>query len=75
MPIFDYQCASCGKTYDIFHKVREVIDDIECPHCGSHEYRKLMSVPAAFSETSGSSASSDSSAAGGCCCGGACGIN
>jgi len=44
MPIYDYKCTDCNKTYDIFHKVREVVDDIICPSCGSTNNKKLMSV-------------------------------
>ncbi|HLA68173.1 MAG TPA: zinc ribbon domain-containing protein [Bacteroidota bacterium] len=77
MPIFDYQCSECGKTYDVFHKVREIVDDIECPQCGSKNHKKLMSVPmAAMSSASGRSVSASDDSSGSCCCGGgACGVN
>jgi putative FmdB family regulatory protein len=45
MPVFDYQCTECGKNYDLYHKVREVKEDIVCPSCGSTNHKKLMSVP------------------------------
>lgn len=78
MPIYDYRCTECGSTYDVFHKTREVAEDILCPSCGSPEHARLMSVPAAAVMSSGTSASASSAPScdsGGGCCGGACGIN
>ena len=76
MPIFDYQCSECGRTYDVFHKGREIVADIECPQCGSAQYKKLMSVPmVAVSSASGKSMSASEDSSGSCCCGGACGLN
>lgn len=76
MPIFDYQCGDCGKTYDVYHKVREVFEDIICPTCGSKKYKKLISAPSvAISSGSRSNNSSCSTPNfGGGCSGGSCGI-
>ncbi len=71
MPIYDYQCRKCENTYDVFHKVREVIEDVVCPSCGSGEHVRLLSAP---SFSMGSSKSEGSCAPGGCC-GGSCGMN
>ncbi len=78
MPIYDYQCSDCGRTYDIFHKVREVEEDVVCPQCSSKNHVRLISAPA-FS-MKGRSASSPAAEAGpsctdGSCCGGSCGLN
>ncbi len=77
MPVFDYQCSDCGRTYDIFHKVREIVEEVACPHCGSAKYRKLMSAPmVGVGSVSGKSSSSSDESAGNCCCGGgACGVD
>ena len=78
MPIFDYQCADCGRTYDVFHKVREVIEDVVCPECGSTKYTRLISAPnvsVGGVSLSRSSRQSSEDFSGGCCGGGACGIN
>jgi len=76
MPIYDYRCSSCNSTYDVFHKTREVAEDVVCPSCGSHEHKKLMSVPASpnMGGSTVSVSSGDSCSTGGCC-GGACGVN
>ena len=71
MPIYDYRCDACGKTYDIFHKVREVEEDIQCPECGSEKHTRLLSAPS-FAMKSG--ASDAPTCTGGGCCGGSCGL-
>ena len=74
MPIFDYQCKDCGTTYDIFHKGREVEEDILCPSCQSQNHQRLLSAP---NISMGVKTSSDACSDGpGCgCAGGACGLN
>ncbi|MBI3585510.1 MAG: zinc ribbon domain-containing protein [Ignavibacteriales bacterium] len=77
MPIFDYRCSECGKTYDVYHKVREIVEDVVCPSCSSAQHKKLMSAPsiaiAGSSSTDFSSSASCESSGG--CCGGACSVN
>ncbi len=77
MPVFDYQCSDCGTTYDVYHKVREVVDDVVCPRCGSPSHKRLMSVPSISmgSKASGELSSGPSCESGGSCCGGACGLS
>ncbi len=77
MPVFEYQCKSCEKPYDVYHKVREVIDDVMCPLCGSPEHKRLMSAPQVSMSSSSSSnyAPAPSCETGGCCGGGSCGMN
>ncbi|MBI3789076.1 MAG: zinc ribbon domain-containing protein [Ignavibacteriales bacterium] len=77
MPVYDYQCSECGKTYDVFHKVREITEDVICPSCSSTKYKKLMSAPSiAMSGSSSTDFSSSSSCESpGGCCGGACSVN
>jgi putative FmdB family regulatory protein len=72
MPIYDYQCDECGKTYDIFHKVREVEEDVVCPTCGSTKHTRLLSAPSFSMKSSQAEAPSCPNAG---CCGGSCGLN
>jgi len=72
MPIYDYKCNDCGKTYDVFHKVREVVEDVVCPTCGSAKHTRLLSAP---SFSMGSQPDVPSCQTGGCCSGGSCGLN
>jgi putative FmdB family regulatory protein len=76
MPVFDYTCSACGKTYDVYHKVREVVEDVVCPQCGSQEHKKLFSAAAvSMGGTSSDSHARPPCETGGECCGGACGLN
>jgi putative FmdB family regulatory protein len=45
MPVFDYRCKKCNTNYDILHKGKEIIEDIQCPACGSQLHVKLISAP------------------------------
>lgn len=75
MPVFDYRCKKCNTVFDIFHKGKEIIEDIICPKCGATEYIKLMSAPSiSFSGAASTDFSSGSSCETGCC-GGSCGLN
>jgi putative FmdB family regulatory protein len=79
MPIYDYRCDRCSAVYDVFHKVREVTDDIVCPSCGSQEHTRLLSAPnvsiGARVRADSSSSAGGCSTDGGGCCGGSCGLN
>lgn len=78
MPVYDYRCNDCGTLYDVYHKLKEVTEDVLCPHCGSAKHKKLISASSvAVGGKSGSSSFSEPSceSGGGCCGGGACGLN
>lgn len=79
MPIYDYKCNECGKTYDIFHKVREVIEDVLCPSCGATDHTRLISAPSVSMGAKGSGMSFGGHDAPPCadggCCTGSCGLN
>jgi putative FmdB family regulatory protein len=75
MPMYDYRCTECGKTYDIYHKTREVAEDVVCPACGSTAHKRLMSAASVSMGHSSSPSFDAPSCASGDCCGGACGLN
>jgi putative FmdB family regulatory protein len=76
MPIYDYRCDECGKTYDVYHKVREVEDDVICPSCESKKHTRLLSAPnVSMGGSSASSADFAPSCPNGGCCGGSCDMN
>ena len=78
MPVFDYRCEECKITYDVYHKVREVAEDVVCPSCGSKNHKRLISIPG-VAVTNGSSHTKPGEQmceSGGCgCSGGMCGMN
>jgi hypothetical protein len=61
----------------VFHKGREVVEDVVCPACSSVHHKKLMSVPVVSmgSTSAGSDYSAGSSCETGGCSGGSCGLN
>jgi len=76
MPIYDYQCGECGKTYDVFHKVREVEEDIVCPSCSSRKHVRLISAPSVSVKGRGSALPDNIPPCGDAsCCGGSCSMN
>jgi putative FmdB family regulatory protein len=78
MPMYDYRCNECGNHYDVFHKVREVAEDVVCPSCQSTRHTRLLSAPNVSIKGSGSAADflpASSCETGGGCCGGWCNSN
>jgi len=41
MPVYEYRCRKCGKTYEFLKKSSG--DDPVCPHCGGREAKRLLS--------------------------------
>lgn len=72
MPVFEYKCQDCKKTYEVYHKVREIADDNRCPACGSPRYKKLMSAATVSMGQSASSARPETCEG---CSGEGCGLN
>jgi putative FmdB family regulatory protein len=76
MPVYDYQCSECGKNYDVFHRVREIKEDVICPNCSSARHVRLISAPAfSMKGRGGSSFDPAPSCGNGSCCGGSCEVN
>ncbi len=68
MPIYEYRCAECGRSFELL--VRSGTE-IACPACHSRTVERLMSLTA---RSRGRAASADYSGLGppqgGCCSGG-----
>ena len=47
MPIFEYECSSCGKEFELLLRNSSVTP--ECPDCNGTELRKKMSAFATIS--------------------------
>ncbi len=45
MPIYEYQCDSCGATFEAIQKFSDA-PLTECRACGAEGVRKLLSAPA-----------------------------
>jgi putative FmdB family regulatory protein len=42
MPLYDYECLECGKTFDKFKKVEDRFS-VYCPNCGFSNCQLLIS--------------------------------
>jgi len=45
MPLYEYECESCGKRFEKIQKFSDPLVDV-CPHCGKGPVNKLPSSPA-----------------------------
>jgi putative FmdB family regulatory protein len=54
MPIFEYQCAACGKEFEKLVRNSAVVPD--CPACSSTDLRKKLSAFATISVAASSQA-------------------
>ncbi len=52
MPTYDYDCASCGRRFEVVHGVHAE-RPTTCPLCGGGPIRKAVSAPAVHFKGSG----------------------
>ena len=45
MPLYEYECESCGKRFERIQKFSDPPVDV-CPNCGKGPVKKLLSSPA-----------------------------
>lgn len=43
MPIYEFQCRKCGKTFDKLCSLKDNLEDIVCVHCSAKNVVKKMS--------------------------------
>ncbi|MBF0622788.1 MAG: zinc ribbon domain-containing protein [Magnetococcales bacterium] len=75
MPLYDYKCESCGKGFEVSHRMSET-PKISCPDCSSDQVRKVLSTGGVMGTTTGGSTTDlpPSPCMGGGCAGGMCGL-
>lgn len=52
MPLYDYDCAACGRRFEVIHGVH-ADPPSACPLCGSGPVRKAIAAPAIHFKGSG----------------------
>ncbi|HUY29053.1 MAG TPA: zinc ribbon domain-containing protein [Candidatus Binataceae bacterium] len=82
MPIYEYHCAECDRSFEIFARPGHGNDGAKCPRCGGAKLVREMSTFAAHGSSAGSAAAGAEAIAksgtagrftgGGGCCGGGC---
>lgn len=73
MPTYDYQCGSCGHTYEAFQNMSDEPHK-ECPECGKNVQRLIGGGMGVIFKGSGYYIKDSKAPAGGCA-NGACGAN
>lgn len=83
MPIYEFRCIDCDRSFETFARPRHGDDDARCPGCGSGQLVREMSTFSAHASASDTAAvardaimaSGSGRAGGGGCCGGGCGCH
>jgi len=58
MPIYEYECKSCGQRFELRRSIAASDSEIRCPKCGVENPRRVFSV---FATSSSSEACAPSS--------------
>lgn len=66
MPIYNFRCEECGRSFDLLVGAPNEERKIKCSHCGSKRVEKNLTT---FGIKGGNSLSSDNSSGGSCCSG------
>lgn len=46
MPLFDFECRTCGKRFEQLLRRTDRDEDVACPDCGRTDAKRLLSAPA-----------------------------
>ena len=69
MPLFEFTCTDCGKSFEELVRSASAVSEVTCPACQSQQVRKKVSTFAS-KVSGGGSFSLGSSAASSCSTGG-----
>ncbi|NJD10942.1 MAG: zinc ribbon domain-containing protein [Gemmatimonadetes bacterium] len=58
MPVYEYQCRSCGRRFEALRRMSERTQAPRCPKCGAEETELAFSAPAFLGGSSGGSSGS-----------------
>jgi putative FmdB family regulatory protein len=58
MPIYEYECESCGKVTEALRSMAQADDKLACEHCKGNKTHRMHSVTAAVAGSGSDSASS-----------------
>ncbi len=47
MPIYEYRCEECGRTFEMLRRWSESDSDVKCPACESEQVERQISTFAA----------------------------
>ncbi|HEV7298905.1 MAG TPA: zinc ribbon domain-containing protein [Tepidisphaeraceae bacterium] len=55
MPIYEYTCDACKKTFDHLARTMTASAPVKCPECGSNQTQRALSVFAVGAESASTS--------------------
>ncbi len=44
MPMYEYRCNECGRTYEQLRRMSDADTNLECPVCGSQQVERQVSA-------------------------------
>ena len=44
MPMYEYRCRACGKSFEMLRRMQDAERDLKCPECRSEEIERLLST-------------------------------
>jgi putative FmdB family regulatory protein len=44
MPLYEYRCQQCGKSFEMLRRIQDADRQLECPECKSDEVERLLST-------------------------------
>ncbi len=47
MPLYEYQCRTCGKIFELLRRMQDADRNLECPGCHSQKVERQLSTFAA----------------------------
>jgi putative FmdB family regulatory protein len=80
MPMYEYECKSCGNVFDLLRNMNQDDSDVVCTQCGAKKVQRKLSVIASVAKSESSAmadfSGGDSCSSGLCGCSGpSCSIN
>jgi putative FmdB family regulatory protein len=44
MPLYEYRCQKCGKSFEKLRRMQDADSETECPECRSSDVERLLSA-------------------------------
>ncbi len=44
MPLYEYQCRTCGTNFEMLRRIQDSDRDVQCPECDSDEVQQVLST-------------------------------
>jgi putative FmdB family regulatory protein len=44
MPLYEYRCERCGKSFEMLRRMQDADRELQCPDCKSEEVERLLST-------------------------------